>query len=73
MSAKAQITFNEILENPSDLDLNLRCAKEQEVAGRYKSTIASLERLNMLYSENTDIKLYLLSILLKVDSSVRLN
>ena len=73
MSAKAQITFNEILENSSDLDLNLRYSKEQGMAGRYKSTIASLERLNMLYSENTDIKLYLLSILLKVDSSVRLN
>ena len=73
MPAQTQITFNEILENPSDLDLNLRYAKEQEVAGRYKSTIASLERLNMLYPENTDIKLYLLSILLKVDSSVRLN
>jgi hypothetical protein len=55
------------------LDLNLRYAKEQEVAGRYKSTIASLERLNMLYSENTDIKLYLLSFVLKVDASVRLN
>ena len=73
MPTQAQITFNEVLENPSDLDLNLRCAKEQEVAGRYKSTIASLERLNMLYPDNTDIKLYLLSILLKVDSSVRLN
>jgi hypothetical protein len=73
MPTQAQITFNEISENPSDLDLNLRYAKEQEVAGRYKSTIASLERLNMLYSENTDIKLYLLSFLLKVDASVRLN
>lgn len=38
MSAKAQITFNEILENSSDLDLNLRYSKEQGMAGRYKST-----------------------------------
>ena len=72
MSAQAQITFNEILENPSDLDLNLRYAKEQEIKGKYKATIAALERLNMLYPKNTDIKLYLISILLKIDSSVRL-
>jgi membrane-anchored protein YejM (alkaline phosphatase superfamily) len=70
--AKEQITFNEILENPSDLDLNLRYAKEQEIKGKYKATIAALERLNMLYPKNTDIKLYLISILLKIDSSVRL-
>ena len=52
MSAQAQITFNEILENPSDLDLNLRYAKEQEIKGKYKATIAALERLNMLYPKN---------------------
>jgi hypothetical protein len=68
----SEITFQDILENPSDLELNLQYAKEQEQAGKYKNTIASLERLNMLYPVNTDIKIYLLSILLKMDSVAKL-
>ena len=72
MPAQAQITFNEILENPSDLELNLKYAKEQQTLGNLKNTIGTLERLNMLYPVNTDIKVYLLSILLKIDSISRL-
>ena len=66
--AQSEVTFQDILENPSNLKLNLQYAKEQEQAGKYKNTIASLERLNMLYPFNTDIKLYLLSVLLRMDS-----
>mgnify|MGYP001229881762 CR=1 FL=1 len=66
--AHSKVTFQEILKNPSDIKLNLQYAKEQEQEGKYKNTIASLERLNMLYPVNTDIKLYLLSVLLKMDS-----
>ena len=58
----AKVTFQEILENPSDLEINLKYATEQEALGRYKATLSTLERLNMLYPVNTDIKLYLLSI-----------
>ena len=68
----AEITFQEILENPSDIGINLKYAKEQEALGRYKATITTLERLNMLYPVNTDIKLYLISILLKMDSEAKL-
>lgn len=71
-SLHAEITFQEILENPSDLEMNLKYASEQEALGRYKSTLTTLERLNMLYPVNTDIKLYLISILLKMDSAVKL-
>ena len=67
----AEITWEDILANPTDLELNLKYAKQQEAAGKYKSTIATLERLNMLYPGNTDIKIYLLSILLKMDSEIR--
>ena len=66
--ALAEITFQEILENPADLEINLKYATEQEALGRYKATLSTLERLNMLYPVNTDIKLYLISILLKMDS-----
>ena len=68
----AEITFKEILENPSDIEINLKYAKEQEALGRYKATITTLERLNMLYPVNTDLKLYLISILLKLDSESKL-
>jgi len=40
----AEITFLEILENPSDIEINLKYAKEQEALGRYKATITTLER-----------------------------
>ena len=70
--ALAEVTFKEILENPSDIEINLKYAKEQEALGRYKATITTLERLNMLYPVNTDLKLYLISILLKLDSESKL-
>ena len=71
-SLLAEITFEEILEDPADLELNLKYAKEQEGLGRYKTTLSTLERLNMLYPVNTDLKLYLISILLKLDSAAKL-
>ena len=61
----AEITFKEILENPADLEINLKYATEQEALGRYKATLSTLERLNMLYPVNTDIKIYLISIFIK--------
>ena len=61
-SSIAEITFQEILENPADLEINLKYATEQEPLGRYKATLSTLERLSMLYPVNTDIKLYLISI-----------
>ena len=68
----AEVTFQEILENPGDLKINLKYATEQEALGRYKATLSTLERLNMLYPVKADIKLYLISILLKMDSAAKL-
>ena len=72
-SAIAEISYREILDNPTDLELNLNYAKQQEKVGNIKSTIATLERLSKLYPKNSDIKLYLLSILLKMDSKVKVD
>ena len=72
-SFAAEITYKEILDNPTDLELNLNYAKQQERSGNLKLTIATLERLSMLYPSNTDIKLYLLSILIKMDSKVKVD
>lgn len=67
--AYSEITLEQVLNNPGDLKLNLEYAKQQEEAGKLKSTIAALERLNLLYPQNTDLKLYLLSVLTKTDSN----
>ena len=55
----SNITFKDILDDPTDLELNLNYAKQQEKAGNFKSTIATLERLSKLYPKNSDIKLYI--------------
>lgn len=67
--AKAEVTYLEILKNPTDLKLNLQYAKEQEKQGEIKNVIATLERLTALYPKNIDLKIYLLSISVKTDST----
>ena len=67
----AEISYREILDNPTDLELNLNYAKQQEKAGNLKLTISTLERMSMLYPSNTEIKLYLLSIVVKMDSPAK--
>ena len=62
------ITYMQILQKPNDLDLNLKYAQQQGKIGNYKQTISTLERLIMLYPDNLEIKLYLLSILVQTDS-----
>ena len=49
-------------------DLNLKYAQQQGKMGNYKQTISTLERLTMLYPDNIEIKLYLLSVLVQIDS-----
>ena len=68
VSSEKNITYMQILQKPNDLDLNLKYAQQQGKIGNYKQTIATLERLNMLYPDNIEIKLYLLSVLVQADS-----
>ena len=67
-SSDKNITYMQILLKPNDLELNLKYAQQQGKMGNYKQTIATLERLNMLYPDNVEIKLYLLSVLVQADS-----
>ena len=53
----------QILQKPNDLDLNLKYAQQQGKMGNYKQTISTLERLTILYPDNIEIKLYILSVL----------
>lgn len=69
--AEDKIQYFEILNNPTDLELNLQFVKQQEELGNFKAVISTLERLSDIYSDNLDLKLYLLSISLKIDSKER--
>ena len=71
LSIQAEISLKQVLEEPSNLKLNLQYAKEQEDLGNYKSVIATLERLTSLYPENIDLKLYYLTISIRIDSTDR--
>ena len=59
-SSEKNITYMQILQKPNDLDLNLKYAQQQSKVGNFKQTISTLERLNMVYPDNVEIKLYLL-------------
>ena len=72
-ASEKNITYMEILLNPKDLDLNLKYAQQQGKIGNFKQTISTLERLNMIYPDNVEIKLYLLSILVQIDSPEKAN
>jgi len=67
-SSEKNITYMQILQKPNDLELNLKYARQQGKAGNYKQTISTLERLIMVYPDNIEIKLYLLSVLVQADS-----
>ena len=67
-SSEKNITYMQILQKPNDLDLNLKYARQQGKLGNHKQTIATLERLSMLYPDNVEIRLYLLSVLVQADS-----
>jgi len=73
LSSEKNITYMQILQKPNDLDLNLKYAQQQGKMGNFKQTISTLERLTMLYPENVEIKLYLLSVLVQVDSPEKAN
>ncbi len=73
LSSEKNITYMQILQNPNDLDLNLKYAQQQGKMGNFKQTISTLERLNMMYPDNVEIKLYLLSILVQIDSPEKAN
>ena len=72
-SSEKNITYMQILQKPNDLDLNLKYAQQQGKMGNFKQTISTLERLTMIYPDNVEIKLYLLSVLVQVDSPEKAN
>ncbi len=67
-ATEKNITYMQILQKPNDLELNIKYAQQQGKIGNFKQTISTLERLNMVYPDNIEIKMYLLSVLIQVDA-----
>ena len=67
-ATEKDITYMQILQKPNDLELNIKYAQQQGKMGNFKQTISTLERLNMVYPDNIEIKMYLLSVLVQADS-----
>ena len=51
ISSEKKITYLEVLQNPNDLDLNMKYAQQQGEAGNFKQTISTLERLRDLVKD----------------------
>ena len=56
-AAEKNITYMQILQKPNDLELNIKYAQQQGKIGNFKQTISTLERLNMVYPDNIEIKM----------------
>jgi len=62
------VTYEEIQEDPLNLSLNLKYAKEQENLGNVKNAMITIERLLLLYPNDIDLNVYYLDLLLDLNS-----
>jgi len=63
-----RVTFQEILENPDDLDLNLRYAKLQVVEGNLLGASATLERILLIKPDAAPVRLFYAVVLFRLDN-----
>ena len=62
------VTYQEIQNDPINLSLNLKYAKEQRVLGNTKNAMVTLERLLFLYPNDLDLTIYYLDLLIELGS-----
>ena len=62
------VTYQEIQNDPLNLSLNLKYAKEQNALGNVKNAMVTIERLLLLYPNDLDLTVYYLDILIDLDS-----
>ena len=66
-----EVTYQQIFNDPTNLELNLKFLKQEEEKGNFKQVIATLERLIILYPQDDKLKLYLLNVSIKADTNQR--
>ena len=62
------VTYQEIQNDPLNLSLNLKYAKEQRELGNTKNSMVTLERLLLLYPNDLDLTVYYLDLLIDLGS-----
>ena len=62
------VTYQEVQEDPINLSLNLKYAKEQRELGNTKNAMVTLERLLLLYPNDLDLTVYYLDLLIDLGS-----
>jgi len=66
-----EVTYQQVFNDPTNLELNLKFVKQEEEKGNFKQVIATLERLIILYPQDDKLKLYLLNVSIKADTKQR--
>lgn len=64
----AKITFDQILRNPDDIDLNFRYAQQKVQEGDLKSASTTLERILLVRPDLTQIRLLFAIVLFRLDN-----
>ncbi len=67
IASSGNVTFEQILANPDDLELNLRYAREQIATGRLEQSAATLERMLLLEPEWDSARLLYAIVLYRLD------
>ncbi|MEM7403774.1 MAG: hypothetical protein AAF458_00715 [Pseudomonadota bacterium] len=62
------VTFDDVLGNPDDIDLNFRFAKAEIQRGNLRSAAGTLERVLLLAPERTDVRLIYAIVLFRLNS-----
>lgn len=63
-----RVTFKEIMEDPDNLDLNLRYAKLQVVQGNLLGASATLERILLIKPDAAPVRLFYAVVLFRLDN-----
>ncbi len=64
----APVTFEEVLANPSDVQLNFRYARQQVAAGELTGAAITLERILITQPQLQDIRLFYAIVLYRLDN-----
>ena len=62
------VTYQEVQDDPINLSINLKYAKEQRALGNTKNAMVTLERLLLLYPNDLDLTVYYLDLLIDLGS-----
>ncbi len=63
----SNISFDDILRNPNNIELNLQYAKNKAADDNVLSALGALERIILENPERDDVRLYYASLLLRID------